>query len=90
MESMKQKQTVIVDGNGVVAKKSSNEIVSLLQQDVYVVLRMIDTPNVIYASPCFYDGTENVIWFQFTNATNNLQQIVGIDANAEIVYYIGE
>ena len=90
MNSMKQKQTVIVDGNGVVAKKSSNEIVSLLQQDVYVVLRLIDTTNVIYASPCFYDGTENVIWFQFTNATNNLQQIVGIDANAEIVYYTGE
>lgn len=90
MKSMKQKRTVIVDGNGVVAKKSSSEIVSLLQQDVYVVLRLIDTPNVIYAAPCFYDGTENVIWFQFTNATNNLQQIVGIDANAEIVYYTGE
>ena len=89
MKSMKQKWTVIVDGNGVVAKKSSNEIVSLLQQDVYVVLRMIDTPNVIYASPCFYDGTENVIWFQFTSP-DNLQQIVGIDANAEFVEYNGE
>ena len=90
MKNMKQKRTVIVDGNGVVAKKSSNEIISLLQQDVYVVLRLIDTPNVIYASPFFYDGTENVIWFQFTNATNNLQQIVGIDANAEIVEHNGE
>ncbi len=90
MNSMKKNMTVIVDGNGVVAMKSSNEIVSLLQQDIYVVLRLIDTPNVIYASPCFYDGTENVIWFQFTNATNNMQQIVGIDANAEIVYYTGE
>lgn len=88
MKSMKQKRTVIVDGNGVVAKKSSNEIVSLLQQDVYVVLRLIDTPNVIYASPCFYDGTENVIWFQFTNPTE--QQIVGINDNAEIVGYNGE
>ena len=90
MKNMKQKCTIFVNGNGSGAEKSSNEIISLLQQDVYVVLRLIDTPNVIYASPCFYDGTENVIWFQFTNATNNLQQIVGIDANAEIVYYTGE
>ena len=85
MKSMKQKRTVIVDGNGVVAKKSSNDIISLLQQDVYVVLRLIDTPNVFYASPCFYDGTENVIWFLLNNPTE--QQIVGIDANAEIIFY---
>ena len=90
MKNMKQKRTIFVNGNGSGAEKSSNEIVSLLQQDVYVVLRLIDTPNVIYASPCFYDGTENVIWFQFTNATNNLQQIVGINDNAEVVEYNGE
>ena len=90
MKSMKHKQTIFVNGNGSSAEKSSNEIVSLLQQNVYVVLRLIDTPDVIYASPFFYDGTENVIWFQFTNPTDNLQQIVGINANAEIVEYNGE
>ena len=90
MRSMKQIQTVFVDGNGIIAKKSSKEIVSLLQQDVNIVRRLHSDPDVIYASPCYYDGTEDVIWFDYTNAKNSLAQLVGIDANAEIVYYTGE
>ena len=90
MRSMKQLRTVFVDGNGIIAKKSSKEIVSLLQQDVNIVLRLHSDPDVIYATPCYYDGTEEVIWFDYTNAKNNLAQLVGIDANAEIVYYTGE
>lgn len=90
MRSMKQLRTVFVDGNGIIAKKSSKEIVSLLQQDVNIVLRLHSDPDVIYATPCYYDGTEDVIWFDYTNAKNNLAQLVGIDANAEIVYYNGE
>ena len=86
---MKQPRTVFVDGNGIIAKKSSKEIVSLLQQDVNIVLRIHSDPDVIYASPCYYDGTEEVIWFEYTNAKNNLAQIVGVDANSEIVYYTG-
>lgn len=87
---MKQHRTVFVDGNGIIAKKSSKEIVSLLQQDVYVVLRLHSDPDVIYASPCYYDGTEEVMWFEYTNAKKNLAQIVGVDANSEIVYHTGE
>lgn len=90
MPIMKQLRPVFVDGNGVIAKKTSNEIVSLLQQDVLVILRLFNTPDVIYASPCYYDGTEEVIWFDYTNAKNNLTQLVGVDSNAEIVYYTGE
>lgn len=90
MRSMKQTQTVFVDGNGIIAKKSSKEIVSLLQQDVNIVLRIHSDPDVIYASPCYYDGTEEVIWFDYTNGKNNLAQLVGVDSNAEIVYYTGE
>ena len=90
MRSMKQPRTVFVDGNGIIAKKSSKEIVSLLQQDVNIVLRIHSDPDVIYASPCYYDGTEEVIWFDYTNGKNNLAQLVGIDSNAEIVYYTGE
>jgi hypothetical protein len=87
---MKQLRTVFVDGNGIIAKKSSKEIVSLLQQDVNIVLRLHSDPDVIYASPCYYDGTKEVIWFDYTNAKNNLAQLVSVDANAEIVYYTGE
>lgn len=90
MKSMTQLRPVFVNGNRIIAKKSSKEIVSLLQQDVYVVLRLHSDPDVIYASPCYYDGTEEVMWFQYTNAKNNLAQIVGVDANSEIVYYTGE
>lgn len=90
MRSMKQLRTVFVDGNGIIAQKSSKEIVSLLQQDVNIVLRLHSDPDVIYATPCYYDGTEEVIWFDYTNAKNNLAQLVGVDANAEIVYYTGE
>lgn len=90
MRSMKQSRTVFVDSNGIIAKKSSKEIVSLLQQDVLVILRLFNTPDVIYASPRYYDGAEEVIWFDYTNANNNQAQLVGIDANAEIVYYMGE
>lgn len=90
MRSMKQPRTVFVDSNGIIAKKSSKEIVSLLQQDVNIVLRLHSDPDMIYASPCYYDGTEEVIWFDYTNAKNNLAQLVGIDASAEIVYYTGE
>ena len=90
MPNMKQLRPVFVDGNGVIAKKTSNEIVSLLQQDVFVILRLFNTPDVIYAMPTYYDGTENVIWFQYNSATNNLQQIVGVDASGELVYYTGE
>lgn len=90
MFSMKMLRPVFVDGNGVIAKKTSNEIVSLLQQDVLVILRLFNTPDVIYAVPTYYDGTENVIWFQYNTAVNNLQQIVGVDANGELVYYTGD
>lgn len=90
MKSMKQTRTVFVDGNGIIAKKSSKEIVSLLQQDVNIVLRLHSDLDVIYASPCYYDGTAEVIWFDYTNGKNNLAQLVGVDANAEIVYYTGE
>ena len=90
MRSMKQLRTVFVDGNGVIAKKTSNEIVSLLQQGVLVILRLFNTPDVIYAMPTYCDATENVMWFQYTNAKNNLAQIVGVDVNSEIVYNTGE
>ena len=90
MPNMKQLRPVFVDGNGVIAKKTSNEIVSLLQQDVLVILRLFNTPDAIYAMPTYYDGTENVMWFQYNSATNNLQQIVGVDASGELVYYTGE
>lgn len=90
MPNMKKLRPVFVDGNGVIAKKTSNEIVSLLQQDVLVILRLFNTPDVIYAMPTYYDGTENVMWFQYNSATNNLHQIVGVDSNGELVYYNGE
>lgn len=90
MRSMNKLRTVFVDGNGIIAQKSSKEIVSLLQQDVNIVLRLHSDPDVIYATPCYYDGTEEVIWFDYTNAKNNLAQLVGVDVNAEIVYYTGE
>ena len=90
MLGMNKFRSVFVNGNGVIAKKTSNEIVSLLQQDVLVILRLFNTPDVIYAMPTYYDGTENVIWFQYNSATNNLQQIVGVDASGELVYYTGE
>ena len=90
MRSMKQLRTVFVDGNGIIAKKSSKELVSLLQQDVNIVLRLHSDPDVIYAMPTYYDGTENVMWFQYNSATNNLQQIVGVDSSGELVYYTGE
>ena len=90
MRSMNKLRAVFVDGNGIIAQKSSKEIVSLLQQDVNIILRLHSDPDVIYATPCYYDGTEEVIWFDYTNAKNNLAQLVGVDTNAEIVYYTGE
>lgn len=90
MKSMTQLRPVFVNGNGIIAQKSSKEIVSLLQQDVNIILRLHSDPDVIYATPCYYDGTEEVIWFDYTNAKNNLAQLVGVDASAEIVYYTGE
>lgn len=82
--------TVFVDSNGVTSDKSSNEIISLIMRDVNVCLRVRENGDVIFASPSMYDASENVFWFNFTNYSNQLTQLIGVDDNKEIVYYTGD
>ena len=82
--------TVFVDSNGVTAAKSSSEIISLIMRDVNVCLRVRENGDVIFACPSMYDSTENVMWFNFTNYSNQLTRLIGVDDNKEIVYYTGD
>lgn len=79
--------TVFVDSNGVTADKSSNEIISLIMRDVNICLRVRENGDVIFASPSMYDTAKNVFWFNFTNYSNQLTQLIGVDDNKEVVYY---
>lgn len=83
-------KTIFIDGNDVACTKSSKEIMSLLFSDVPVVLRLHMGDDFIFAHPTYYDYSENVVWFEFTNGTTNLHQIVGVNSNKELVYYTGE
>ena len=80
---------VIVNSNGVTATKSSSEIISLLMRDVNIILRVRENGDVIFANPSMYDATENVVWFHFTNYSNQLTKLIGVDEHREIVYYTG-
>ena len=86
----KHNKTIFVDGNGVVCTKSSAEIMSLLFQDIPVVLRLHTVDDWIFATPNYWDASETVLWFSYVDGTTNLTNLVGIDRNAEIVYYTGE
>lgn len=81
--------TVFVDSNGVTADKSSSEMISLILRDVNVCLRVRENGDVIFASPTMYDSENNIFWFNFTNYTNQLTQLIGVDADGKIVYYTG-
>lgn len=81
---------VFVDGNGVTADRNSKQIQSDLMQGRLVIARLHTSNDYIYALPTYYDTEHEVIWFTFVNAINNLAQIVGIDNNAEIVYWTGD
>ena len=86
----KTTRVIFVDGNGVVASLGSEQIQSDLMQDQLVIARLKTSDDYIYGLPTYYDTENKVIWFTFVNAINNLAQIVGIDANAEIVYWTGD
>lgn len=81
--------TVFIDSNGVTATKSSSEIISLIMRDINVILRVKENGDVIFATPTMYDSENNVFWFNFTNYSNQLTQLIGVDENGEIVYYTG-
>lgn len=86
----KKTLVVFVDGNGVTATRDSRQIQSDLMQGRLVIARLHTSDDYIYALPTYYDTEHEVIWFTFVNAINNLAQIVGIDNNAEIVYWTGD
>ena len=81
--------SIFIDSNGVTANKTSSEVISLIMRNVHVILRVKENGDVIFASPTMYDSENNVFWFNFTNYTNQLTQLIGIDENGEIVYYTG-
>ena len=56
---------------------------------ILTALVVIENCDVIFASPTMYDSENNVFWFNFTNYSNQLTQLIGVDDNGEIVYYTG-
>lgn len=83
-------KTVFVESNGVTAEKKATSIFDDLNRDIFTVLRVVVNGVVIFAMPTYYDYTNKVMWFEYTNALNNLPQIIGVDDSAEVVYYTGE
>lgn len=81
---------IFVDSNGIIATKSSNEIMSLLMRDINVIMRVKENGDIIFATPSMYDSENNVIWFSFTNYSNQLTQLIGVDDAGEVVYYTGD
>lgn len=85
----KYNKTIFIDGNDSVCTKSSQEIMSLLFSDVPVVLRLHMGDDFIFAHPTFYDYSENVVWFECADNTENLRS-VGVASSKDLVFYTGE
>lgn len=81
---------IFIDSNGIIATKSSSEIISLIMRDINVIMRVKENGDIIFATPSMYDSENNVIWFSFTNYANQLTQLIGVDDAGEIVYYTGD